>query len=85
MLIFTAIFFGLIVLGGLIAIACSIVEWSYFKSGRNPYIRICKKCGSHQNQYRSNIEGQETHTWWEEVYPVGNNEKCKCHSFSEYH
>ena len=50
----------------------------------NPYRRYCKKCNSHQVMYSSNIEGQENDHWWEEVYPIGNNEKCKCHSFSEY-
>jgi len=55
-----------------------------FKKGHNPFHRICKKCGANQHQYRSNIEGNEHETWWEEVYPIGNDEKCKCHSYSQY-
>lgn len=55
-----------------------------FKKGHNPFSRICKKCGAHQHQYRSNIEGNEHETWWEEVYPIGNDEKCKCHKYSDY-
>ncbi len=55
-----------------------------FKCGHNPYARICKRCGAHQNMYQSNIEDDNS-TWWEDVYPIGNNEKCKCHSFTDYH
>lgn len=56
-----------------------------FKQGHNPFNRICKKCGAHQSQYQSNIEGCEHNTWWEEVYPIGNDENCQCHKYAEYH
>lgn len=51
---------------------------------QNPYRRYCKKCGACQIQYESNVIGHND-TWWQEVYPIGNDEKCKCHSYSEYH
>ena len=53
-----------------------------FKRSHNPYYRICKKCGSHQSMYQSNIEGCENDVWWERVYPLGNDEKCQCHSYT---
>lgn len=77
-------FFALIVLGGVLAIFLKTKESLLFRGGRNPYHRICKKCGSHQNMYKSNIEGNNS-TWWEDVYPIGNDENCKCHSYSDYH
>lgn len=58
-------FFGLIFLGGIWAIFSKIRENNLFKAGHNPYARICKKCGAHQNLYQSNIEGCDHHTWWE--------------------
>ena len=82
--IFIAIFFGFITLGGLYGIYRAIRQAILFKAGHNPYARICKKCGSHQNMYRSNIEGMESDVWWEEVYPIGNNPKCECHKYSQY-
>lgn len=50
-----------------------------FKKGRNPYHRICKKCGAHQEQFHE-IERPQCN-WWEEVYPIGNDPKCKCHRY----
>lgn len=78
-LIIFAIFFIL----GVIAISLRVRENMQFKHGRNPFSRICKDCGAHQDQYRSNIEGCEHQTWWVEVYPIGNNPECKCHSYAE--
>ena len=81
-----AIIFGLIVtLGAIYFIWHSIMQSILFKQGHNPYCRICRRCGAHQVQYGSNIIGNEHITWWQEVYPIGNNPKCKCHNYSEYH
>lgn len=72
-----------------IALLCLLVmyfkirEWMLFKEGHNPFARICKKCGAHQNQYRSNIEGHENQTWWASVYPIGDDPDCRCHSYAE--
>ena len=79
------IFFSLIFIGGVAAIGWEIYGKTLFKKGHNPYHRICKTCGAHQVMYQSNIEGMEDHVWWEEVYPIGNNLKCNCHKFAEYH
>ena len=56
--------------------------WHLFKTGRNPYHRICKKCGSHQEQYHE--AGRPHCTWWERMYPLGNDENCKCHQYTNY-
>lgn len=53
-----------------------------FKIGHNPYKRICKKCGAVQDNYRSNVEGDDS-VWWEVVY-AGNDENCDCHRHAEY-
>lgn len=76
-------FLGIIILGGSISIYFKIKEWMLFKTGDNQFQRICKKCGAHQHQYRSNIEGCENQTWWSSVFPVGNDLDCKCHSYSQ--
>ena len=73
------VFVGLTVL----AIIYSIKERRQFKRGHNPFTRICKSCGAHQDQYRSNVEGWEHHTWWVEMSPVGNDPNCKCHSYAD--
>lgn len=78
------IFIGLFLLIGIYLFYRKINEWRLFKQGRNPYKRICRKCGAHQDLYQSNIEGCEHAMWWEEVYPIGNNPKCKCHSYASY-
>jgi hypothetical protein len=85
MITLITIFFGIIFFGGIAAIGWTLYGLSLFKRGHNPYSRICKTCGAHQTQYQSNIEGMEDHVWWEEVYPLGNNPKCPCHKFAEYH
>jgi hypothetical protein len=51
-----------------------------FKQGRNPYHRICKKCGAHQDLFCDGYKAE----WWEEVYPIGNNPDCDCHKQAEY-
>jgi len=82
---FIYILFVFIVGGSIWAAIRQIKIMLLFKQGHNPFNRICKKCGSHQVQYQSNIEGQSHVTWWQEVYPIGNNEKCQCHKYAEYH
>jgi hypothetical protein len=49
----------------------------------NPFSRTCKKCGAHQNQYCYSYNDRET--WWEEMYPIGNDPNCKCHSYADNH
>ncbi len=85
MIAFICIFFGLFAIVAIILFIRGIIEACTFKKGRNPYNRICKKCGSHQDMYQSNIEGNENHIWWEEVYPIGNDENCKCHKYAQYY
>jgi hypothetical protein len=56
----------------------SIINMLRYKRGRNPYHRICRKCGAHQVVYESCFG-----TWWDEVYPIGNDPNCKCHKDTE--
>lgn len=46
-----------------------VKEQRQFKPGHNPYARICRKCGAHQHQHRSNVEGFEHHTKRHEWLP----------------
>jgi hypothetical protein len=55
----------------------------FYTDKNNPFRRKCKKCGSAQSMYKSNIEGCND-VWWEEIYPIGNNPKCQCHKYSDY-
>lgn len=83
-MIFILILLVLITIVGTYSLYRGIVSAMLFKYDKyNPYRRHCKKCNSHQVMYSSNIEGDNS-WWWEEVYPIGNNDKCKCHSFSDY-
>lgn len=52
-----------------------------FKTGHNPYNRVCRKCNSTQSLYQSNVEGCNS-SWWEEERE-GTNPNCECHSFVE--
>lgn len=79
------ILFAFIILGAIWAAIRQVKISVLFKIGRNPFIRVCRKCGAHQSQYQSNIEGMDHITWWEEVYPIGNNENCQCHKYAEYY
>lgn len=76
--------FGLIFLGGIWAAILKLKEFIIFMPGHNPYHRICKKCGAHQIQMQLNVTPPAP-TWWEEVYPIGNNPACECHKYAEYH
>lgn len=45
---------------------------------RNPYIRICRKCGEEQHQYENSFGG----TWWVSYgHPI--NASCDCHNDTE--
>ncbi len=44
--------------------------WEY----RNPFDRVCTKCGRHENAYQYSWGGR---SWWEEVYPKPMN-SLKC-------
>lgn len=81
-----AILFALYSVALLVLIKHVVAKWLLFKKDPrgNPYRRYCKKCGACQIMYQSNIEGWEDDIWWEEVYPIGDNPKCKCHDYSEY-
>ena len=68
----------------IVMLGVSLHKALLFKGGDNPFHRICTKCGSHQVMYRSNIQGHEHATWWEEIYPLGNNEKCWCHWYADH-
>lgn len=52
---------------------------------RNPYRRYCKKCGQVQVQMCWDVESwnDPANNWWEDMMPVPD-EKCGCHSFSDY-
>lgn len=85
-LILLIVFIGIMVLASIYFIIRQIrIMFLFTVDKYNPYNRKCTKCGAHQVMYQSNIEGMEHWTWWEEVYPIGNNEKCKCHKYAEYH
>ena len=71
-------FLSLIVAVGLYLFIKGIIKGFRYKRGNNPFHRICKKCGAHQIMYES-VFG----TWWDEVYPVGNDPECKCHEDAE--
>lgn len=58
-----------------------IQAYYLFKKDHNPYSRECKKCGSVSSLHHYYGEAQDC--WWEESY-MGNNPKCKCHSYSNY-
>lgn len=49
---------------------------------RTPYSRTCRKCKALQNMYSYSWGGR---SWWEEMYPIGNDPHCECHQFSEHH
>jgi hypothetical protein len=52
-----------------------------FKQGRNKYSRICKRCGATQDNYSyANHFGGPT--WWEEMYPMGNDPNCICRRYA---
>jgi len=44
-------------------------RWTY----RNPFSRKCVHCGKCQDQYRSNWEGSNNHSWWETMYPLAHS------------
>lgn len=62
----------------LFPIIAAVINAINYKPGRNPYHRICRKCGQHQIMYQSCFG-----SWWEEVYPLGNNPECRCHKDTE--
>jgi hypothetical protein len=83
---FCIVFFGIMVFISLLLIIRQIRITMLFKNGHNPYVRICRKCGATQNQYQTNYENDiDPLIWWEEVYPIGNDENCPCHKYAEYH
>lgn len=62
-----------------IALYIDLREKLLFKKGRNPYQRICKKCGSVQWQYESNII-DDNDTWWEDM--DCKSPECRCHRYT---
>lgn len=83
-MIIAYILLGVMCLVLVAVIVRTILVVIYFKRGHNPYTRICKKCGSHQVMFQSNIEGCEDDTWWETMNPIGSDPKCLCNLFAEY-
>ena len=73
--------FGSIAAGVIAVLIVHKLSYRYAK-GRNPYHRICKKCGQHQNMM--SLSYDPAITWWEEVYPEGNNPKCSCKYDTRY-
>jgi hypothetical protein len=47
----------------------------------NPYRRKCKKCGQWQSMYDNGRELSAYRSWWEEIYPLGNDPNCKCKKY----
>jgi hypothetical protein len=75
------IFAGILITGWIISMIIAVViivkHHLQFKKGDNPFHRICRKCGAHQVEYdRFGV------TQWEEIYPIGNDENCSCHSYA---
>ena len=54
-----------------------------FKYDDNPFRRHCGKCGAQQDNYHE--AGNTGNTWWEEMYPIGNDPDCKCHTYANNH
>lgn len=52
-----------------------------FKYNDNPYSRTCRKCGALQHMYHHH--GEPGDTWWQEMYPIGNDPNCKCHGYAQ--
>lgn len=77
-----AFFIGVWLLALTLATYIMIKEQLQFKRGHNPFARICRKCGAHQHQYETRVEGFRPTTWWEEVYPIGNDPNCSCHKYA---
>lgn len=75
---FCFLLFWFIVAPITVAIIGYIADEKQFQYGRNPFRRVCKKCGAHQNV----MEYYGNRKQWEEVYPLGNNENCECHSYA---
>jgi hypothetical protein len=75
----------ILVATALIIVNLMVLSWVFeslqFKPGHNKFARICRQCGAHQNKYRSNVIG-ENREWWEEVYPIGNDPDCSCHTYA---
>lgn len=60
-----------------------IREWRLFKKDKyNPYRRKCCRCGQWQSMYDNGKDLSAYHSWWEEIYPMGNNPKCKCKKYA---
>lgn len=49
----------------------------------NPYRRKCKKCGAQQDLHHYSWNPRAT--WWEEMYPIGNDPNCECHKYADNH
>lgn len=60
-----------------------LTELFLFRSDEyNPYRRYCKKCGQWQSMYDNGGQRHSYHSWWEEIYPIGNNPTCKCKKYA---
>jgi hypothetical protein len=69
---------GLLLAAPIYSIILKLIERRYFKEGRNPYERICKKCGCHQELHEGYVYEWNC-IWWEDVPPFGDNPNCECH------
>jgi hypothetical protein len=59
-------------------------EWRMFKYDHNPYRRKCRRCGQWQSMWdNGGTIGIDYRSWWEEIYPLGDNPKCKCKKYAE--
>lgn len=62
-----------------------IMQMILFKRDEyNPFRRKCRRCGQWQSMYdNGGTSGLDYRSWWEEIYPLGNNPKCKCKKYCQ--
>lgn len=79
------IFLGLYLLGAQWLVRRRLTQIFLFKKCKyNPFRRSCRKCGQWQSMYdNGGFIGVDYRSWWEEIYPIGNNPKCNCKKYAK--
>lgn len=76
------LFLGLFLLAGQWLLRRWITQILLFKSDPyNPFRRKCKKCGQWQAMYDNGQDLPLYRSWWEEIYPLGNDPNCRCKKY----
>jgi hypothetical protein len=53
-----------------------------FRRGRNPFSRICRRCGQQQDMHCWSWSSPG-YGWWEDMQDIPD-ENCRCHKFSTH-